>query len=174
MIEELSCSTRNPFRRRTLSFRRGERGQALIEIGLCSALLMMLVFGSIELSLALYSYHFVSAAAREGIRYAIVRGATCTDADCPATPATIQTYVRGLGYPGINPNALTVTATCGANPAPPGTPTLTACAATGSTPNYLAGNLVQVLVSYQYPLVLPFVRTTTITMTSTSQMVISQ
>jgi Flp pilus assembly protein TadG len=165
-------------RRRTLSlsFRRGERGQALVEIGFCSVLLLMLLFGSIELSLAAYSYHFVSAAAREGTRYAMVRGSGCTDAGCPATPSSIQNYVRGLGFPGINPSAMTVTATCGVNPTPPTLPTLTACTATGTSPpvNYVVGNLVRVVVSYQYPLVLPFVRTSTITMTSTSQIVISQ
>jgi Flp pilus assembly protein TadG len=163
-------------RPRVLHFKRGERGQALVEMALSSALLLTLVFGSLELSLALYSYHFISVAAREGTRYAMVRGALCTPtgAGCPATPASIQTYVRGLGFPGINPNVMTVTTTCGVNPTPPTAPTLSACSATGVSPNYIQGNLVQVFVSYQYPLVLPFVRKSTVTMTSTSQMVISQ
>ena len=82
--------------------------------------------------------------------------------------------LREIGFPGINPSLMTVTATCGTNPAAPGTPSLSACVATGGSPNYVPGNLVQVVVSYQYPFVFPFVKSTTITMTSTSQMVISQ
>jgi hypothetical protein len=156
--------------------RRGERGQTILEMALCSITILTILFACIELALALYTYHFISAAAREGTRYAMVRGSLCTPTGtgCPATPSNIQDHVRELGFPGINPSLMTVTATCGANPSAPGTPTLTACVATGSTPNYISGNLVQVLVSYQYPLVLPFVRKTTVTMTSTSQMVISQ
>ena len=178
MLKATAYPTRSPLlracTRRTLSFRRGERGQTLLEAALCTISILMVLFGAVELCLASYTYHFVSAAAREGTRYAIVRGSACTTAGCPATQSSIQDYVRELGFPGINPNLMTVTATCGANPSAPGTPSLTACAATGGTPNYVAGNLVQVVVSYQYPLVLPFVRKSTVTMTSTSQMVISQ
>jgi Flp pilus assembly protein TadG len=162
------------WKRRTRPFRRGERGQALLEIAMCSVLLLLLLFGSMELSLALYSYHFVSAAAREGTRYAVVRGSGCTVAGCPATQASIQNYVRELGFPGINPSSMTVTVTCGPNPTPPASPVLAACVATGGTPNYVQGNLVQVVISYQYLLIVPFFRTNTIHMTSTSQMVISQ
>jgi len=163
---------------RALSFRHSERGQALVEIGFCSVLMLTFVFGAIELSLTCYSYHVVSALAREGARYAMVHGTGFCDGVTPSgctatTPSIIQTYVRGLGL-GMNPSAMTVTSTCGTNPTPPTVPTLTACVATGTTPNYVQGNLVRVVVSYQCPLILPLVRTTTITMTSTSQMVIAQ
>jgi Flp pilus assembly protein TadG len=178
MLKVPGYPTRSPLLRghprRTLSLRRGERGQTIVEMALCTISILMVVFAAMELCLAMYTYHFVSAAAREGTRYAMVRGSLCTTAGCPATPSSIQNYVRELGFPGINPSNMTVTATCGVNPTPPTAPTLAACVATGGTPNYVPGNLVQVLVSYQYPFVFPFVRRTTITMTSTSQMVISQ
>ena len=162
--------------RRSLSFRRGEQGQTILEMALCTVSVLMVLFAAMELCLAMYTYHFVSAAAREGARYAMVRGSLCTPtgAGCPATPTTIQNYVRALGFPGINPTLMTVTSTCGTNPTPPTTPTLAACAATGGTPNYVPGNLVQVVVSYQYPFVVPFIRNTTVTMTSTAQVVVAQ
>ena len=180
MLKVPAYPTRSPLlrerTRRTLPLRRGERGQTIVEMALCTISILMVVFAAMELCLAMYTYHFVSAAAREGARYAMVRGSLClpTGTGCPATPSNIQDYVRELGFPGINPSYMTVTATCGVNPTPPTAPTLSACAATGGTPNYVAGNLVQVVVSYQYPFVFPFVKSTTITMTSTSQMVIAE
>jgi Flp pilus assembly protein TadG len=133
-------------------------------------LLLTLIFGIIEGAWAVYSYHFISEAAREGARYAIVRGSACTTftSACPATAAQIQSYVTGLGFPGINTaaSAMTVTASW--------------CAPTGSTPPACAagtnapGQLVRVAIVYKFPLQIPFVPANTITMNATSQMVISQ
>ena len=84
-----------------------EDGSALVEIGLACTILMLMMFGIFQLSMGLYTYHFLSDMARRGTRYAIVRGsASCTNTpnltNCGATPAQIQTYVQNLGYPGIN------------------------------------------------------------------------
>ena len=76
----------------------GEEGAALLEFALSAAVLFMLLFGCISVCLALYTRNLVTDAAREGARWAIVRGASCTVlADCSATSAEIQTYVRSLG-----------------------------------------------------------------------------
>ncbi len=51
-----------------------ERGSSAVEFALSAAVLFMLMFGVMLMCLALYSYHFVAEAAREGTRYEMVRG----------------------------------------------------------------------------------------------------
>ncbi len=157
------------FRARALPWKRrlgNEDGAALVEMAFATVILLTLLFGIIEISLALYTYHFVSEAAREGTRYAIVRGATCNGSfasACPASQDDIQTYVQNLGFPGINPSALTVTTAWSPYPAGGG------CGACNNP-----GNQVQVTVNYQYVLAIPFVPSQTLNMSSSSEMVISQ
>ena len=152
---------------------RHEHGSALVEFALSIMILLSLVFGVMAMSLALYSYHFISDAAREGTRYAMVRGSSCSTyggssslslANCPATSAEIQTYLQGISFPGIVSSNMTVTTTWSTN----GT-------TWSSTPtNYNApGDLVKVVVSYQFPLAIPRLAFRILTMTSTSQMVIA-
>lgn len=93
-----------------------EEGATLVEMALCSSILLSLVFGIIGLSIALYAYDFVSDAAREGVRWAIVRGSqSCSNTpnltNCNATAAQIQSYIQGLGYPGITSADVNVTTT---------------------------------------------------------------
>ncbi len=136
--------------------RERERGATMIETVLSFIIILTLTFGIMEACLALYRYHYIAEAAREGTRYAIVRGANCSGlgSDCPASASDIQTYVKGLGFPGIDSNAMTVTPAWPASNSP--------------------GNPVSVTVLYQYNLSIPFVLSRTLTMSSTSQMVISQ
>jgi len=146
-----------------------ERGSSLVEFALSASILMTLVFGVMVMSMALYSYHFISEAAREGTRYAMVRGSSCSTygrftTGCGATPAQVQTYVQGLGFPGITAGNMTVTTTW---------PTTGSACTPTAIPCDNPGNLVKVVVSYQFPLTIPFVPARTLTMTSTSQMVIS-
>ncbi len=133
---------------------RQEQGATLVETALSLAILLSMIIGIMEMSLALYSYHFLSEAARDGTRYAMVRGSSCTATGCPATNASIQSYVKGLGYPGIDPSKMNVTTTWPSTNAP--------------------GNSVKVTATYQFPLSVPFVMISTIHMSSTSEMVISQ
>ena len=127
----------------------------------------MVTFGLIEICLALYSYHFMAVAAREATRYAIVRGSSCTGfaSACPAAASDIQSYVQGLGFPGINSANVTTTTTWSAYPAG------ATCMPSASCNN--PGNQVTVTVQYQFPLSIPFVPPTTLTLSSTSAMVIS-
>ena len=143
---------------------RSEDGSTLVEMALTMIILLMILFGLIEMCLALYTYHFVSDAAREGSRFAIVRGSACElpGYECNATATQIQTYVQGLGFPGINPSNMTVTTTWSAYPGG------AVCACNDP------GDLVTVNVSYKFPLAIPFVPASTLAMSSTSSMVISQ
>jgi Flp pilus assembly protein TadG len=140
---------------------RGEEGSALVEFALCSSILFMSLFGIFALCGALYSYNFVSDAAREATRYALVRGSACTGfSDCGITQAELNTYVKSLGYPGINTANLSATASWSGNYAPANSP----------------GNIVTVTVTYSDPLNIPFWPKTgsVLSLKSTSQMTISQ
>lgn len=134
---------------------RDEEGATLVEFGLCSAVLFMSLFGIIALSGALYSYVFVSDAAREATRYAIVRGSKCQGfTDCNIQE--LNTYVKSLGYPGINTANLSASASWPSGHAP--------------------GDVVKVTVTYTYPLNIPFwpQSGSLLHIASTSQMTISQ
>ena len=156
--------------------REGQTGSAVVEIALASVVLMGMILGMFQMFLAFYTYHYISEAAREGSRYAMVRGSTsCTNtpnlANCNATAAEVQSYVQGLGFPGIDAtNAMTVsvswlTVSTG-QPA-----TWSACSSgTCNAP----GNLVKVQVRYAFLLALPFFTSNTLNLASTSQMAIAQ
>jgi Flp pilus assembly protein TadG len=155
---------------------RGDEGATIVATALASTILAIMFIGIFDMSLALYNYHFVADAAREATRYAIVRGsASCTNSpnmtNCNATSAEIQTYVQNLGYPYAS--SLTVTATwlTAVSSGSPATTTWTAC--TSGICN-APGNLVHVVVTEAFPLNIPFCTKTTINLSSTSQMAISQ
>jgi len=156
-------------RRSRFCHARSEQGSALVEMALSLVVLLSVVFGIMEMSQALYTYHFISEAARDGTRYAIVRGSSCPAVlpGCPAagTGVDVQTYLRGQGFPGITPGLLTAVTSW---------PTTGSSCTPSVTPCDNPGNLVNVVVTYQFPLSIPFVPARTLAMTSTSQMVISQ
>lgn len=139
----------------------------MVEMAISMVILLTIVFGIMKICLALYTYHYISEAAREGTRFAIVRGSACASPgyECDATSSQIQTYVKGLGYPGIDPSAMTVTSSWA------GYPVSGTCVSAGCNG---PGDLVTVTVTYQFPLSIPFVPSSTLNMSSTSSMVISQ
>jgi Flp pilus assembly protein TadG len=160
---------------------RDDEGQTLVETAMSLIILLTFLFGIWEVCLAMYSYHFISEAAREGARYAIVRGSSTppvgggTPAACaaPGPPtciaqtADIQTYVKYLGFPGINPGWMTVTPTWSAYANGQTCPT-------SPFPCNSPGNLVTVRVTYNFPLNVPFVPAHTFAITSQSAMIIAQ
>ena len=151
-------------------------GATLVEFAAACAVLLLGLIGLIEIAWALYAYNYVSHAAREATRYAVVRGSTsCTNTpnlpNCNATAAQLKAYVQAKVYGGIDPNILTVTTTwLTASPVKP-PETWTACT---SSPCNAPGNLAQVTVTYPFSLAVPFWAAPVINISSTSQMVISQ
>jgi hypothetical protein len=155
----------------------GEEGQSLVEMALACMLLLPVLLGIIQLSFALYCYHFSASAAREATRFAIVRGADCANnfsaAYCSptdggingATANDIAQFVSSLGYP-FSHSAVTSVQWC-----TNGGGTWTSCS---TTQNNGAGNQVQVTVTYSYPLMVPFLKKTTLNMGSVSSMTIVQ
>ncbi|MGA7063812.1 MAG: TadE/TadG family type IV pilus assembly protein [Candidatus Acidiferrales bacterium] len=164
-----------------------------MEFALIFLVLMTMILGIIDFCRAAYSYHFVSEAAREATRWAAVNGATCGaapagDNSCngtapmnngPASASDIQTYVTNLAPPGID----TSSTGCGGSaclatsaswtPVANG-PTICSAAVNGvgPYPNY-PGCTVEVEVSYTFNFIFPLVRTGTLTLSSTSEMVIA-
>jgi Flp pilus assembly protein TadG len=155
-----------------------ERGSAIMETAMSTVIFLTFLFGIFETGFALYTYFFISEAAREATRYAIVRGSTAgtpagtacsayTSYDCQASITQIKTFVQNLGYPGINPSNMTI-------PDPVWTAYTTGSSCPVSPPCNSPGNQVAVTVQYNFPLVLPFAPKLTYTMSSTSAMIIAQ
>lgn len=152
-----------------------ERGTALIEFAFSMVVTFVLIFGMIDFGRGLYSYHFISNAAREATRFASVRGALCSGSisPCPADAADVRTYVMQIVPQGIDPTQVTITPTWPTRNYPP------VCTSTRGYP----GCPVEVKVSYNFSYIFPAAfynlapvsyGATSFTMSSTSQMIISR
>ena len=161
----------------------GEEGGSLVEMALASVGILAMLFGIFELSMALYSYHFVSEAAREASRFAMVRGSQCATnfsaSYCSPTDGTttgaddvdISHYVNSLSYPFANKLTTTTTWLTPSQDAK-GNEIWTGCGKAASCKN--PGSQVLVTVSYPFPLNVPFLKHYTINLASQSSVVISQ
>jgi Flp pilus assembly protein TadG len=165
---------------RLFAILRREEGSNMVEMAISSTVLFAMLFGVCQMSIAFYAYNYVSDAARQATRYAAVRGTTsCTNTpsltNCGVTGDQIQTWVQALHYPGIRTTGVTVTTTwCAATvTAVNGTNTTTwpSCSsATSATP----GNMVKVNVSYPLNFTIPFVSAQALSISATSELMITQ
>jgi Flp pilus assembly protein TadG len=141
-----------------------ERGTSLVETAIVMAVLLALVFGIIDFGRAMYTYAFVAQLARQGARWSMVRGSQCTLLDhCNATPSEVQSYVQNLSEGMTDPNSIVVNTTWPSCP----------LGRSGKAP----GCVVMVNVTYPFQFLLPFMPSAhfpTLSMSSTSQVVISQ
>ena len=55
---------------------KNEKGQATVEFALTVVLLMLFIVGFLELVTMVYTYNVLAGSAKEGVRYAIVHGAS--------------------------------------------------------------------------------------------------
>ncbi len=141
--------------RRSLRSRtKRQRGGAAVEMALSAVIMLTMSFGILEAGHGFYAYSSIANAARDGARFAIVRGSACTSwhTACPATAADVQSFVRGQTPPGIDPGRMTVTTTW--------------------VPNNNPGSAVKVTVQYTFKFTLAFVTVRDATISSSSQMVI--
>lgn len=143
---------------------RWQRGNSMAETAIVMTLLLALIFAILYFGRVLYTFHAVTNGARLGSRYAMVRGTSCTVADCPATVTSIQTYVRSQ-MPLIDQANMTVTTQWSASPS-------TNCVKTGGSAT--PGNKVCVTVLYPFTWQIPLVPSPTINITSTSIMIMAQ
>jgi len=153
-----------------------QRGAAMFEFAFVGVFTLFLMVGIIDFSRALYAYHWVSYAAREGTRWASVRGAGCPTSNplpggCPATAAQVQTFVQSIVAPVMDSAAVSATTTWTGKGGDG-----TDCTNGGALPTNSAGCVVKVQVDYNFGFILPLPSVTgsTVDMRSTSQMVISQ
>lgn len=157
---------------------RDEHGSALVEAAMSMILLLVLIFGVIEVSWAVYSFHLVANAAHEGARYAIVRGKSWSGAcanwgasQCKASSTDVANYVANRSMPGvgIDPSQVCVQ---WFSAVPSSTPT--SCTPNANPNSNAQGNIVQVTVDYPFTLNVFFLPARTFHISSTSQMVIAQ
>jgi Flp pilus assembly protein TadG len=80
-------------------------GQTFAEFMMVVLPTIGLIFGIVSFAMTVYTYSFLSNAARDAVRYAIVHGSKSTS---PASSDDIQTFVRNEAK-GINPSSITVT-----------------------------------------------------------------
>lgn len=154
---------------------REDGGNQLVEFSLSLALLLTLMFGVLDCSRAMFSYHFATYAAQEGARYAIVRGShwktNCATSappnftltyGCVAAQSDVQNYVKSLALPGINQSNMTVTA------AWPGTTPDCSSGCTACSTTNKQGCMVKVRVAYQFGFMMPFLPKNAISFSGTS------
>jgi len=130
--------------------RRLSQGQAATEFAMVLVPLLLFLFGIVQMSRALYSYSFVSNAARDATRYASVNG---SKSQSPVAGSDVTTFVKNESN-AIDTSQLTVNTTW--------------------SPNNDPGSTVNVAVTYNFALSIPFFGQVTLPLSSTSQMVISQ
>ena len=131
--------------------RRGlQRGAFIVEAALIVLPFLLMIFGIIEFGVVIRAYNFVSYAAREGTRYASVRGA---ESGVPASATQVSDFVKRQAV-GLVASNMTV--------------------ATTWVPDNKRGSSVRVQVSYSMPGVTGLILPRGVRMRSTSQTVIYQ
>lgn len=184
-------------------WRRGksEQGGSLVEMALvCAFVYLPMLFGVFEVSYGVYVYNYVCSMSNMAARYASVRGSFSCGAgtnfvDCNLNPngssnptstsgaTTLQNYVLSMGFIGDR-NQITVTPTWydetfsssggGYSIANWDTPcdTSTWLDANGSACN-TPGDAVEVVVTYNYRLSIPFWGAKTLPISAKSKMMIN-
>ena len=120
------------------------RGATLVEVALASTLFLTITFGTIEFGRMILDYHVVSNAAREGARYAAVRGSSSGRA---ASANDVATYVASRSGGRLSPSNVTVTWP------------------TDNAP----GSVVQVQVRYGFTPIVTLLRRTAVNLGSTTE-----
>ncbi len=155
----------------------------MVETAISFSLLSMLMFGVFEICLAVYAYHSLANTAEEATRYAIVRGSSwsssCdgsgkdgsgyTASGCTASPTDIANFVANRNFPGMNITAADVCVEYFSS-----VPSSTSTTCSGNSSPNGPGDIVQVTITYPFNLSVPYLNAQALTMSTTSQMVISQ
>ncbi len=158
-----------------LQFREANTGSSLIEFALTVSILLMMIFGIMDFSRAIYVNHFLANTAREATRYAMVRGSswrgavcsTVTSFGCTASATNVAAYVSVLAPNGVDPASIVTTTTW------PGTDVNGAgCAVAGALNS--PGCTVRVRLTYSFAFALPFLPKNALLLSSTSQVTIAQ
>ena len=125
-----------------------QRGANLVEASLALLLTLTILFGVMEFGRAVWVYNTVAHAAREGARYAIVRG---SNSKTPATVQDVQGVVKRQAV-GLLPANTQVTVSW--------------------IPDKAPGSSVKVAVTYTFSFIASFVAKGALSLKGTSEMVI--
>ena len=88
--------------------KKGERGNYIIEFGLCFVLFFCILLGILDVARGIYAYNFLAGAAKEGSRYAMVHGSSSgSKASSTDVQNTVQKWLIGM----VDPASATVTTT---------------------------------------------------------------
>jgi Flp pilus assembly protein TadG len=149
---------------------RQESGQTVVEFAITLTILLTSVFTLMEICLMFYTYATISECAREGTRYAMVRGSSCVTAgatgagaSCTASTSSINSYVASLRYPNVGGGTMTVNTTFSAD-----------AVSFTTSGNNAPNDIVRVQITYNFPVKLPFVPKNSLTLKSQSQIYIVQ
>ena len=138
-----------------------QKGLALVEAAIVLSVFLLLILAIVDGGRMIYAYGVMSHAAREGVRYAVVRGVEAgQDArrtgDAPATINQLETYIQNRAGPLSPIRAFT-----------------TWPLDSGGQPDKRAGQVVEVRVEYDFNPVTPFfLPLSPMVLTSTSRTVI--
>jgi len=90
-------------------------GQSLVEFAIGLLVVLLLVFGVVDMGRAVFTYNSISNCAREGIRFAVVHGA---ESPAPVGPAendpVLENLLRAKYTVGLDPQRLSINS-CWAN-----------------------------------------------------------
>lgn len=129
--------------------RRRNRGSVVAEVAMALPVMMFAMLGLVDIGRGIAAKAALGHAARLATRYASVRSST---SGSPATATTVQDFLREH-IEGLDPESVTV--------------------ATTWEPTNNRGSTVQVAVSYDFELAMPFIPVDTISLSSRSESIIS-
>jgi Flp pilus assembly protein TadG len=147
---------------------RRQRGNVLLEQALVLPVMMLLMFGVIDMARALYTYHYVSYIAREATRWASVRSTIANGG--PVDQGDVGNFVKDVSGMGLDSTKFT---TALAWIAPANLSPLCPGGLANNNTNRKPGCVVQVTVKYNFKFIVP-IMPAGFTMTSESQMIITQ
>jgi hypothetical protein len=147
--------------------KRRQRGSAIVEQAIALPVMVLLMFGVIDMSRALYAYHYVSYIAREATRWASVRSIANGG---PVDQTQVGNFVSDVTGMGLDKLQFTTKLSW---VAPPNASPLCPGGLANSNLNRKPGCVVQVTVDYNFKFVVPFMPAG-FKMSSESQMIVTQ
>ena len=136
-------------------------GQTMAEFGVSAGVFLLLLFGIMQMAMAVNAYNDVSTAAREAARYAVVHSPTSANSPSKTAPYS-DIQQQAVNYaPFLSTSDVTeADFTCEAT---------STCTSSTVTKDYAV-----VTINHTYPLTIPFMAPVNLSLSATSKMLVSQ
>jgi len=129
-------------------------GQTLAEFAVTATVFLLLLFGIMQMAMAVNAYNDVCTAAREAVRYAIVHSPTSANNPCPSSGQCAAVQLQAVSYaPFLSQSDVS---------------------ATFGVPTGLSQDYALVQITHTYPLKIPFMSSINLHLKASSQMLVSQ